>query len=72
MDNTTKFFWLMRRQSLEKDLRYKKTLYKLVQKAWSKDITDEEVAAMTRLEVEIQELERDLNDQDDPFKDTQA
>lgn len=72
MDNTTKFFWLMRRQSLEKDLRYKKTLYSLVQKAWSEDITEEEAAAMTRLEVEIQELERDLNDQDDPFKDTQA
>ena len=72
MDNTTKFFWLMRRQSLEKDLRYKKTLYKLGQKAWSEDMTDEEVAAMTRLEVEIQELERDLNDQDEPFKDTQA
>lgn len=72
MDNTTKFFWLMRRQSLEKDLRYKKTLYNLAQKAWSEDITEEEVAAMTRLELEIQELERDLNDQDDPFKDTQA
>lgn len=62
MDNTTKLFWLMRRQSLEKDLKYKKTLYVLAQKAWSEDITDEEVQAITRLELEIQELEKDLND----------
>ena len=72
MDNTTKLFWLMRRQSLEKDLKYKKTLYSLAQKAWSEDITDEEVQAMTRLELEIQKLEKDLNDHDESFKEPQA
>ena len=72
MDNTTKLFWLMRRQSLEKDLKYKKALYSLAQKAWSEDITDEEVQAMTRLELEIQELEKDLSDPGDPFKEPQA
>ena len=72
MDNTTKLFWLMRRQSLEKDLKYKKTLYSLAQKAWSEDITDKEVQAMDRLELEIRELENSLNDPEDPFKDSQA
>ena len=72
MDNATKLFWLMRRQSLEKDLQYKKTLYSLAQKAWSEDMTYEEVSAMSRLEVEIQDLEKELNDPDDPFKSTQA
>ena len=72
MDNTTKLFWLIRRQSLEKDLKYKKTLYSLAQKAWSEDITDKEVQAMDRLELEILELENNLNDQEDPFKDSQA
>lgn len=72
MDNTTKLFWIMRRQSLEEDLRYKKTLYSLAQQAWSEDMTDEEVLAMSRLEVEIQDLEKDLNNPDDPFRSTQA
>lgn len=72
MDNMTKLFWAMRRQSLEKDLKYKKTLYSLAQKAWSEDITNEEVQVMTRLELEIQELEKDLNDPGDPFKEPQA
>lgn len=68
MDNTTKLFWLMRRQSLEKDLKYKKTLYSLAQKAWSENMTDEEVSAMTRLEVEICDLEEALKDPEDPYK----
>ena len=39
MDNTTKLFWLMRRQSLEEELNYQRTLRELIQK--NKDRNEE-------------------------------
>lgn len=49
MDNTTKFFWLMRRQTLEKELKYQQTLRELVQnnKDRNEEVWDEDEASKT-------------------------
>ena len=72
MDNTTKFFWLMRRQTLEKELKYQQTLRELVQnnkdrneEAWDED---EDEASKTEwvlqeIDEKIQGLEEDLKDE---------
>lgn len=63
MDNTTKFFWLMRRQTLEKELKYQQTLRELVQnnKDRNEEAWDEDEASKT--ERVLRGLEEDLKDE---------
>ena len=70
MDNTTKLFWLMRRQSLEKELKYQQTLRELVQnnKERNEEVWDEDEASKTEwvlqeIDEKIQSLEEDLKDE---------
>ena len=70
MDNTTKFFWLMRRQTLEKELNYQQTLRELVQnnKDRNEEVWDEDEASKTEwvlqeIDEKIHGLEEDLKDE---------
>lgn len=70
MDNTTKLFWLMRKEALEKELKYQQTLRELVQnnKDRNKEVWDEDEASKTEwvlqeIAKKIQGLEEDLNDE---------
>ena len=70
MDNTTKFFWLMRRQTLEKELKYQQTLRELVQnnKDRNEEVWDEDEASKTEwvlqeINEKIRSLEEDLKDE---------
>ena len=70
MDNTTKFFWLMRRQTLEKELKYQQTLRELVQnnKDRNEGVWDEDEASKTEwvlqeIDKKIQGLEEELKDE---------
>lgn len=70
MDNTTKFFWLMRRQTLEKELKYQRTLRELIQnnKDRNEEVWDEDEASKTEwvlqeINEKIQGLEEDLKDE---------
>lgn len=70
MGNTTKFFWLMRRQSLEKELKYQRTLRELVQnnKDRNEEVWDEDEASKTEwvlqeIDKKIHGLEEDLKDE---------
>lgn len=70
MDNTTKFFWLMRRQTLEKELKYQHTLRELVQnnKDRNEEVWDEDEASKTEwvlqeIDEKIHGLEEDLKDE---------
>lgn len=70
MDNTTKFFWLMRRQTLEKELKYQQTLRELVQnnKDRNEEVWDEDEASKTEwvlqeINEKIHGLEEDLKDE---------
>lgn len=70
MDNTTKFFWLMRRQALEKELKHQQTLRKLVQniKDRNEEVWDEDEASKTEwvlqeIDENIRGLEEDLKDE---------
>lgn len=69
MDNTTKLFWLMRRQTLEKELKYQQTLRELVQnnKDRNEEVWDEDEASKTEwvlheIDEKIHGLEEDLED----------
>lgn len=70
MDNTTKFFWLMRRQTLEEELKYQQTLRELVQnnKDRNEEVWDEDEASKTewvlqKIDEKIHGLEEDLKDE---------
>lgn len=70
MVNTTKFFWLMRRQALEKELKYQQTLRELVQnnKDRNEEVWDEDEASKTEwvlqeIDEKIRGLEEDLKDE---------
>lgn len=70
MDNTTKLFWLMRRQTLEKELKYQQTLRELVQnnKDRNEEVLDEDEASKTEwvlqeIDEKIQGLEEELKDE---------
>lgn len=70
MDNTAKFFWLMRRQTLEKELKYQQTLRELVQnnKDRNEEVWDEDEASKTEwvlqeIDEKIHGLEEDLKDE---------
>lgn len=74
MDSTTKFFRLMRRQSIENELKYQQTLKELVQKnkdlneeVWDED--EDEVKAyetewvLQQIDEEIQSLKEKLKNE---------
>ncbi len=70
MDNTTKFFWLMRRQTLEKELKYQQTLRELVQnnkdrneEAWDEDEASKTAWVLQEIDEKIRGLEEDLKDE---------
>ena len=72
MDNTTKFFRLMRRQSIEKELKYQQTLRELVQKnndrnevLWDEDDAEayETDWVLQQIDEEIQSLKEKLKDE---------
>lgn len=70
MDNTTKFFWLMRRQTLEKELKYQQTLRELVQnnkdrneEAWDEDEASKTEWVLQEIDEKIHGLEEDLKDE---------
>ena len=69
MDNTTKLFWLMRRQSLEKELKYQRTLRELVQnnKDRNKEVWDEDEASKTKWV--LQQIDEKIKDLEDELKD---
>lgn len=70
MDNTTKFFWLMRRQTLEKELKYQQTLRELVQnnkdrneEVWDEDEASKTECVLQEIDEKIQGLEEELKDE---------
>ena len=70
MDNTTKLFWLMRRQALEKELKYQQTLRELVQnnkdrneEVWDEDETSKTEWVLQEIDEKIHGLEEDLKDE---------
>lgn len=69
MDNTTKFFWLMRRQALEKELKYQQTLRELVQnnKDRNEEVWDEDEASKT--EWVLQEIDEKIWGLEEGLKD---
>ena len=69
MDINTKFFWLMRKQSLEEDLKYQKTLRELIQNnkdrnedVWDKDEAEKTTWVLTEIDQKIDELEKRINE----------
>lgn len=70
MDNTTKFFWLMRRQTLEKELKYQQTLRELVQnnKDRNEEVWDEDEASKT--EWVLQEIDEKIHGLEEDLKET--
>ena len=67
MDNTAKFFWLMRRQTLENELKYQQTLRELVQndkdrneERWDEDKASETEWVLQEIDENIRGLEEDL------------
>lgn len=69
MDNTTKLFWLMRRESLEKELKYQRTLRELVQnnKDRNEEVWDEDEASKTKLV--LQQIDEKIKSLEDELKD---
>ena len=69
MDNTTKFLWLMRRQTLEKELKYQQTLRELVQnnKDRNEEVWDEDEASKT--EWVLQEIDKKIHGLEEDLKD---
>ena len=69
MDNNTKFFWLMRKQSLEEELKYQKTLRELIQNnkdrnedVWDEDEAEKTAWVLTAIDQKIDELEKEINE----------
>lgn len=69
MDNTTKFFWLMRKQSLEEDLKYQKTLKELIQNNkdrnedfWDDDEAEKTAWVLEKINETIKGLEEGINE----------
>lgn len=69
MDINTKFFWLMRKQSLEDDLRYQKTLRELIQNnkdrnedVWDEDESEKTTWVLEKINETIKELEEGINE----------
>ena len=76
MDNTTKFFWAMRRRALEEELSYNLTLKRLLEKASTAGLYDDEDELMASyisltLDDKINELKTALADPDDPANATE-
>lgn len=66
MDNNTKFFWLLRKQSLEEQLEKCKKLKEMIdlsQHIWSEDC--EAVLVAAKLAEKIEELEKDIEETPD-------
>ena len=61
MDNNLKFFWLMRKQTLEEELNKCKKLQEMIQLSWEAWSDDwEAVKVATSLELRIDELEKEI------------
>lgn len=76
MDNTTKFFWAMRRNALEEELNYNLTLKGLLEKASAAGLydDDDEMSAykiILELDSKIASLKNELADPDDPANATE-
>ena len=76
MDNTTKFFWAMRRNALEEELNYTLTLKGLLEKASAAGLydDDDEMSAykiILGLDSKIASLKTELADPDDPTNATE-
>ena len=76
MDNTTKFFWAMRRNTLEEELNYNLTLKGLLEKASAAGLydDDDEMSAykiILELDSKIASLKTELADPDDPANATE-
>lgn len=76
MDNTTKFFWAMRRNALEEELNYSLTLKGLLEKASAAGLydDDDEMSAykiILELDSKIASLKDELADPDDPANATE-